>query len=44
MGLKKYIPGSTEAIKIVIVVVVIGAVGGIAFGQNWIRTHLLGRL
>ena len=43
MNFKKYIPGSTEAIKIIVVVVVVGALGGLAMGQNFIKTKILGR-
>ena len=43
MSIKKYIPGSTEAIKILVVVIVVGALGGIAMGQSFIKTKILGR-
>ena len=44
MSWKKYIPGSTLVVQILLVVTVIGAIGGIAFGQNWIRTNIFGRM
>ena len=44
MSFKKYMPSSTETVKIGLVVIVLSALGVLAIGQTWIRTNVLGRM
>ena len=44
MNWKKYIPSSTQAVQVFIVMVALGAIGAVAWGTNWVRVNLLGRV
>lgn len=44
MGFKKFLPSWTQTIQVSLIVIVIGAIGGLTMGQGWIKTHILGRV